>query len=610
MTLRIINNEKYIESADESFFYFLLLYFPEIKNKRVDYRIYHDNKCKLLFSTPSIYYSKKSSIWFSRTEVLNRFVYIFGKRNDNEDISDSEHFLVLDFDKENVEKSETVAKFAKDEKNQINILVKSDYLKFRDKDLKKELTSLNKEDIINYYENNESVYLNLGIFYQINDNLIININKVLEEIKSIFSRKESFINLTKIEETQEQEKLEQEKLIKIEEKHEQKKLEQEIEKLENKSKCEVCGIELPENYSICKKCSRKTYAIKILKKLLNHIDPEKEFKKEDLKSLDLNMIQIQDYIWTLIEHDLINENKKQNTYSLKNNKDLNQFIEENTTKALNEKENPIINNNPTKKINKECPLCSENLPISKFYESDKTEDGFSKFCKECSKKVNAVKYLKKLMNIVNIDEKFSLESIKKHYDTFELNSNIWTLQDNDLIKLNHANSEYIFASENKINEFLSKYNDNYKKEEKCINNLRNSKSSENDKSNTKISDEYFEEEIDESKRNNRTKYSELKNNDSEIVDEDKIVEVEERRNLIIINPNYSLFNPEIMLKGIINNKSLFNVLNSIQEFSNFLVRIITNRYNSDYFEILIELKLNKDVFKNAVKKFKENGWKD
>ena len=231
--------------------------------------------------------------------------------------------------------------------------------------------------------------------------------------------------------------------------------------------CKVCGKELPESYSknICRNCNRKSYAIKIINKLLNHIDPELEFKREDLASLGYEPIQINDYLWTLLEYGLVVENNGK--YYLEKKTILDEFIEENSsitkenTKNQNikkEKESNANEINEVKKIklSKICLACSKDLAIHNFSISNKNEDGLNKYCKKCLKKINVVKYLNKLLSIVKYDEYFTYEDVKINYnDSMEFNHHIWSIQENDLLNL--VDNKYILEDASKINEFLNRY---------------------------------------------------------------------------------------------------------------------------------------------------------
>ncbi len=80
----------------------------------------------------------------------------------------------------------------------------------------------------------------------------------------------------------------------------------------NIENCIVCGKKLKKNQkNICRSCFKKQYASRIIKKLVSVVKPQVTFKKRDLNILNLDDVQIQDYIWTLQEFDLIDvDNEK------------------------------------------------------------------------------------------------------------------------------------------------------------------------------------------------------------------------------------------------------------------------------------------------------------
>lgn len=221
----------------------------------------------------------------------------------------------------------------------------------------------------------------------------------------------------------------------------------------NEKVCEICGrkINKKRTSNICKRCSRKQYASKILIKLLSAIEPEKEFKKEDLKILGLQKIQITDYIWTLQEFNLIEQ--KNNRIKLKNRKILDEFIEESGIE-IDEIETTTSNVS----LNKVCKKCGETLEISKFFTSDKTEDGFEEYCKDCKKLVNAATYLKEIHEHVDYGNEFTENELLPIFkDYFKLQAKIWSLVDNNLARKNFENNTYILTDKKTAEEFLENY---------------------------------------------------------------------------------------------------------------------------------------------------------
>ena len=110
--------------------------------------------------------------------------------------------------------------------------------------------------------------------------------------------------------------------------------------------CKVCGLNLDsanfykddssqDDLSVeCKKCSRKSYAVTALEKIEHYVEPDLPFKKEDILKQVSNRTQFLDYILTLQEFNLLIEDEKLNTYVLKPQKELNEFIMDNETQNM------------------------------------------------------------------------------------------------------------------------------------------------------------------------------------------------------------------------------------------------------------------------------------
>ena len=222
-------------------------------------------------------------------------------------------------------------------------------------------------------------------------------------------------------------------------------------------KCEICGksLRLGSKKTICKTCSRKIHASKNLIELKEFVSPEIPFRKEDLEKLGFNKIKIKDCIWSLQENDLINENKGE--YSLKNKEVLDEFISKYGIENEDSKEETLKPEKKTLKLNKTCKICGETLSTRKFYHDENSPDGYEDFCKKCKRLVNAARSLKWLLDHVDAGNSYNESELKELYSTdFEFQSNVWSMQDYDLIKA-EANGEYIIASEKECKKFLDKY---------------------------------------------------------------------------------------------------------------------------------------------------------
>ena len=215
-------------------------------------------------------------------------------------------------------------------------------------------------------------------------------------------------------------------------------------------KCIICGRTLNKNYKkdICKRCTRKRYAVKILGKLLSSIEPEIPFKQDDLKALNLDNLQIQDYIWTLKEFNLITE--KDSKLMLKKREILDKFAEE--------CESEIIIKDNSISLSKTCETCGKTLEISNFLTSEDNKDGYENDCKDCKKLINSAIFLKELNKYIKWDQEFTEEDLTPHFkDPFILKGNIWNLQDNDLIKNNLNSDKYVLTDKKTGMDFIEKY---------------------------------------------------------------------------------------------------------------------------------------------------------
>ena len=173
----------------------------------------------------------------------------------------------------------------------------------------------------------------------------------------------------------------------------------------NSQNCGICGRKLkPNEKNLCKTCLKKQYASKIIKKLVSVVQPEISFKKNDLSSLNLDDIQIKDYIWTLQEFNLIEVDN--NRFKLKDKNTLNNFRIESHMEPIDfdslEKEN---------KLNRTCKICGKTLPISQFY---KSSEGYGDTCKICKKLMVTSKYLEDIIKCVGFDNEFDVNELTEY----------------------------------------------------------------------------------------------------------------------------------------------------------------------------------------------------
>ncbi|KAF5062763.1 hypothetical protein DSECCO2_301500 [anaerobic digester metagenome] len=248
----------------------------------------------------------------------------------------------------------------------------------------------------------------------------------------------------------------------------------------DKKVCELCGLELPledfyksdsspDNLATkCKKCARKSYAVTALEEIREYTDPDTPFNKEDLLKQCNDRMKFLDYIWTLQEFDLISQDEKQDSYTLKPEEELNSFIGK-----YGDKKPEIITSEiaepskqkQTKKIIKECEICGRKLPVSQFYASTTSEDGYNSKCKDCSKKSHAITALEEIKAYVEPDTPFDKDDLQNQFeDRTKFLDCLWTLQEFDLIIHDEKLDVYALNSEDKLNSFIEKYGD--KPEEK------------------------------------------------------------------------------------------------------------------------------------------------
>jgi hypothetical protein len=239
----------------------------------------------------------------------------------------------------------------------------------------------------------------------------------------------------------------------------------------NNKICKVCGVDLDiknfyksdsskDGYSVkCKGCIRKSYATNALKTMLDYIEPDTFFKKEDLLKQVPNRMQFLDYIWTLQELNLLTQVEQTDSYKLKRENELNKFIERYSDKNLEILDSPkpdVVKK--VIKVIKTCETCSKKLPISTFYKSTTTEDGYSNKCKECSRKSHAAIALSELMKCVEPGILFFKEDLLNQCENrMQFLDYLWTLQELDLLKNDEDSDAYILKSEKELDEFIDKY---------------------------------------------------------------------------------------------------------------------------------------------------------
>lgn len=345
-------------------------------------------------------------------------------------------------------------------------------------------------------------------------------------------------------------------------------------------KCEICGHTLPiSKYyksSItedgftdkCKDCSRKSYAAKALIELKNYVEPEVEFYKDDLLKQADNRTQLLDYFWTLQEFDFIEHNEKNNTYILKPETEINTFIQ---------KYGEIKEPTPTppkveekKKAVKKCEACRQTLPISNFYKSSESSDGYAENCKKCSDKITAANVLTEIKKYIGIGNPFSKKELSNQLgNPTKVNYFIWTLQEHNLISHDEKKDTYIVED-----------SPTYKDYESLLNQLTSSKTSP-------ISADSGEDII--------------KKDLGKIISDKNIIYISETMNSSKV----------MVLRGVIPKNNLYPILDDLKDIIiTNMTDMALNSVNNDLLKLIIELEIENESYGETLKLLEEKEWKN
>ncbi len=257
--------------------------------------------------------------------------------------------------------------------------------------------------------------------------------------------------------------------------------------------CEICGKHIDSPIfristplgpkRACSECSNKENAVLGMKKLIKIVDFNTPFKKEDLiKKIDINPSLFYYYLDILLELNLINYNGSSKEYILEKTDELEQFFKENKivlpepsiekpkvaltsendSNVSLEKEKIIKpeNNSKTPSENhKICDICGKELDLSLFLRSRTEPDGYRKTCRSCSKKQNAARGLKKIIEYIDMDTEFTKEYLKKNFkEQFELFENyIFVLQELDLIQYDENKKTFKIENNANLQDFCSEF---------------------------------------------------------------------------------------------------------------------------------------------------------
>jgi hypothetical protein len=381
------------------------------------------------------------------------------------------------------------------------------------------------------------------------------------------------------------------------------------EKIPNKKKttklvkmCEICNEKLPisdfyktmdseDGYSVkCKDCSRKSYAAKALKALLNCVEPGILFYRKDLLDQCENQIQFKDYCWTLQEFDLLDHDEKNDSYILKPENVIDQFINKYGAKSIKDKKLQEKKRNPeqipveietAKKTIKTCTTCGEALPVSDFYKSSINEDGLLNNCKSCSEKTNASKILVEIQEYVEFGKPFTqTELSNKINNETKANYYIWTLQEQDLLKYNEKTDTYLLEENKKFE--LNKVEDNSTKDE-----FKDTPT------------ELNKETIKKFPKHVKTTKT------SHVGDVDSF----SKKEIIYISDNNGSTYSTIILKGIIKNDQLIKTFTSLESLiKSNINKILVHRHLEYYSEVMIDLEIKKESVEDTLLLLKDAKW--
>ncbi|WP_296853741.1 hypothetical protein [uncultured Methanobrevibacter sp.] len=371
------------------------------------------NKSKEFGNMRYVYKTRDSSKWFAKYKT-DQEVFIFGKIKED---TPQPPLLTLTFDK-----TSSYSKDCSGIINAKNVYINVEYLIDNYPNFK---TSLNESTIDVFFNShvNSINVIKLGNYIDNIDSLIDNINTLLNELDEF----------KPIEEPK-----------------------PDIIKSNNRRTCEICGKKLKnDKFKLCKKCSRKRNAANILVNLLKYVEPQTPFEKNDLKQVYKDEMEIKHCIWSLVEFNLVTTNN--NEYYLVNPTKLNEFIEEYGTvdEILLEKEEK---KEEPKKLNKQCSICKKTLPTSKFYTSNKTDDGLEDYCKKCKKLVFAANCLKEILNQVSPGSEFKVDDLKNNFkNPLEFTGRLYELQHNDLLFYDSDKDAYTLANLETCQNFLDRY---------------------------------------------------------------------------------------------------------------------------------------------------------
>lgn len=512
-----------------------------------------------------VYCNEDKTTWFVKTENNDKNIFLFGNIEDD---LPKPALLTLTFDKISVYSPNCSGII-----NSKHIFIDVQYFIDNYPDFKTELNEIPIDVFVNGHVNSINV-IKLGEYDENIGGLIKNLNILLNEL-------DNFKQTKKPKETSNEDMNSSNEV-------------NNTQPNDNKETCEICGKKLKKREKIlCKKCSKKRHAANILTKLLTHTRPNIPFTKKDLKEIYLER-EINDFIWSLQDFNLIKQ--KNNEYCLVEQDVLDDFIDKYS--FLEETPEKEVEKEEQKKLNKTCSICKKTLPISKFYKSKKTSDGFEDYCKKCKRQVTAASYLKYLLNTIQPEGKFKIEDLKGNFtDSLDLNGIIWKLQEFDLIKFDETNNEYCLENKETCQNFLDKY---YVDGSVTIE-TKTEKQKYSFRNNKNVRDFWY------TALHNIT--SNQKSEDTNSHNEE--IDVNEEYSKTDITITYvRLDNNEIntIIQGLLDSNELINSLTQLRVFEDNISRIITNR-NNNGIDLFIEINIPLSYINNFEEIMGNLNWK-
>lgn len=370
--------------------------------------------------------------------------------------------------------------------------------------------------------------------------------------------------------------------------------------------CELCGNKLPlshfykssndgDGYSDkCKECSRKAYAARALVELTKCVDPGVVFYKKDLLDQCENKIQFMDYLWTMQELDLLEHNPSNDSYILKERNVLNEFIGKyGDSEIRSENAASCEASAGAKKAVKECLKCSQNLPISQFYKSSRSEDGYTDTCKKCSEKDNISRALSEILDFVEIGKSFTRDELLKQVnDPTKVNYYIWTLQEENLIEFHAKTDSYIIEDTDNLNK--------YRESSPADSEPEIIDGSEEDKINRDLPEKVDTPEQIETPVEEKI--------DMDIPEEGSVKNPVIKKEIVFISENNG--HTGVLMKGIVENEKIISTINVLKCISPSINKLLVHRYDENHSDITIELEIENKNREKVLNMLGEKNWEN